>query len=379
MSFYISDASAIIPVKVVSLLESQGNKAVPVSARSVPPQLSCPSHCYHPSNDYNRLKSWCQSQYWCRQGTYSNYNSYGSSYSSCPYYCWDPGRDGYKMRQWCQFNNVCSQNSYNSPQNILSRNYGIRDYTWQKVGQEIRFSINSYGTNYTWKVTGLPRGADFDGDTLTFKWKPKSWDVGTTYMTFHVTDGKDTASKTIKFKIKEEWESFFLPGVGYSVLFPQNNSDLGVLHGISLNYVFFSWIHRNEKRGPSHGRLYFKLDILNTTKKTADDPNNLADDMLYWAFGVDLSFERNPKRPFLIPWFGLEIGGSYSTRKIIDEETNLPKEVGGIFHMTPTFGVHLYTDRNLFVSLTGAYTFAIGDHENLSGWKVTLGLNYSMW
>lgn len=277
------------------------------------------------------------------------------------------------MKQWCYSQSLCASSNTMSPQTLLNRNYSIRNYTWAKVGAEIRFSIQTHGTDYTWKVSGLPRGATFDEDSLTFIWKPKSWDVGRHYMTFTVSDGKTKASKSIMLKIREEWETFFLPGISYTALFPKKQSELGILHGISLKYVFLSWIHRNEKRGPSHGRLYFKLDIMDSTEKDQEG-------LLYWAFGVDLSFERNPKRPFLVPFFGLEIGGSYSNRLVPSETAEDGyEEIGGIFHMTPTFGVHLWTDRNIFVTLTGGYTFAVGDYERLSGWKVDLGINFTMW
>ncbi|MBN2724721.1 MAG: hypothetical protein JXR95_11680 [Deltaproteobacteria bacterium] len=370
----VSSVNASFPPKSMVLIQSAVKKAA--SNRQVPSSLYCPTYCYHPTNDYARLSSWCKSQYWCKQysNSYSGYNNYyRSSYSSCPYYCWDTRRDFQRMKQWCYSQSLCASSNTMSPQTLLNRNYSIRNYTWAKVGAEIRFSIQTHGTDYTWKVSGLPRGATFDEDSLTFIWKPKSWDVGRHYMTFTVSDGKTKASKSIMLKIREEWETFFLPGISYTALFPKKQSELGILHGISLKYVFLSWIHRNEKRGPSHGRLYFKLDIMDSTEKDQEG-------LLYWAFGVDLSFERNPKRPFLVPFFGLEIGGSYSNRLVPSETAEDGyEEIGGIFHMTPTFGVHLWTDRNIFVTLTGGYTFAVGDYERLSGWKVDLGINFTMW
>ncbi|MBU1412532.1 hypothetical protein KKC22_13555 [Myxococcota bacterium] len=262
---------------------------------------------------------------------------------------------------------------------VLEANrYSLYDRHYQKVGDEIRITLNNSGTPYRWTITGAPSNASLDPTAMIFYWKPRTWHVGTHNITFTVSDGINTASKTMVVKVREEWESFFLPGLAATTYIPANNDLLGIFSGISINYVFLAWVHRNEKRGPSHGRLYFKVDILTSSEKEIED-------MIYYAFGLDLSFERNPRRPFLIPVFGLEMGGSYTSRLVpvegcttSDTETCMEK-LGGVFHITPTFGVHLWSDRNFFVSLTGGYTFPIQDYENLRGWRVNLGLNFTMW
>ncbi len=262
---------------------------------------------------------------------------------------------------------------------VLEANrYNLYDRHYTKVGEEVRITLNNAGTPYRWTITGAPGNATLDPTALIFYWKPRTWHVGTHNITFTVSDGVNTASKTMVVKVREEWESFFLPGLAATTYIPENHAELGIFNGISVNYVFLAWVHRNEKRGPSHGRLYFKVDILDSTEKNVED-------MIYYAFGLDLSFERNPRRPFLIPVFGLEMGGSYTSRLVptegctVTETETCMEKLGGVFHITPTFGVHLWSDRNFFVSLTGGYTFPIQDYENLRGWRVNLGLNFTMW
>jgi hypothetical protein len=262
---------------------------------------------------------------------------------------------------------------------VLEANrYNLYDRHYTKVGEEVRITLNNAGTPYRWTITGAPGNATLDPTALIFYWKPRTWHVGTHNVTFTVSDGVNTASKTMVIKVREEWESFFLPGLAATTYIPENHAELGIFNGISINYVFLAWVHRNEKRGPSHGRLYFKVDILDSTEKDVED-------MIYYAFGLDLSFERNPRRPFLIPVFGLEMGGSYTSRLVptegctVTETEACMEKLGGVFHITPTFGVHLWSDRNFFVSLTGGYTFPIQDYENLRGWRVNLGLNFTMW
>lgn len=262
---------------------------------------------------------------------------------------------------------------------VLEANrYVLYDHYQHKVGQELRIILNNAGTPYRWTVTGAPSNAQFEPNSLIFVWKPHAWQVGTHTMTFTVSDGVNSASRTITVKVHEEWESFFLPGLSATTYIPHNTDALGIFNGLSIHYVFLAWVHRNEKRGPSHGRLYFKVDILNSTEQKVED-------MIYYAFGIDLSFERNPRRPFLVPIFGLEMGGSYTSRQVRDEkctvttENDCMRKLGGVFHITPTFGVHLWSDRNFFVTLTGGYTFPLDDYENLRGWRVGLGFNFTMW
>ncbi|MBU1240370.1 hypothetical protein KKF84_16825 [Myxococcota bacterium] len=369
--------------------------ASPVNARNlmavktIAPPKSCPYYCYDPVNNTTSLHNWCKTQPFCGNTHSSNRNSY-SRYQYCPSHCFHPNRDYYKMKEWCIARGVCSKsggtsNSYLNPNYVLQRNYSLRNYYYQKVGRIIRFTLSNQGaSNMTWTVSHMPSGATFNTTTLEFIWKPRSWHVGSSFVTFTVSDGKQSASKTIEFKIKEEWEAFFLPGLSYTTYIPNNTKMLGTYHGVSINYILLAWVHRNEKRGPSHGRVYFKLDIMQGTKEILDNKNKDANDMIYWAFGVDLSFERNPKRPFAIPFFGLELGGSYSARPYEDDNCSLSagtcdNKLGGVFHITPTFGMHLWSDRNFFVTVSGGYSFAVQDSDNLRGWRVNAGVNFTFW
>ncbi len=272
-----------------------------------------------------------------------------------------------------------NQPAMTAHQVMEANRYVLHDRHYQKAGKELRIQLTTAGTPYKWTITGAPENATLDPISMVFLWKPRSWHVGTHNVTFSVSDGLTSASRTMEIKVTEEWESFFLPGLAATTYIPAGHSELGIFNGLSISYVFLAWVHRNEKRGPSHGRLYFKVDILDSTEQDVPD-------MIYYAFGLDLSFERNPRRPFLIPFFGLELGGSYTSRMVPVSESCTPSEeescmekLGGVFHITPTFGVHLWSDRNFFVSLSGGYSFPMQDYENLRGWRVNLGLNFTMW
>ncbi|MDA3864425.1 MAG: putative Ig domain-containing protein [Deltaproteobacteria bacterium] len=381
----------LTPIAFLGLLASVLINLFPVSGQArVKKQLrqtstpSCPYYCYSPQ-DYAKMSQWCRYQSFCRKYDARSSRKYKTSRRFyCPSHCLSPYRDHKKMQQWCFAKNICNHNHKNknqqlySPQYILNRNYSIRDKKYLKVGKKFKLTINNYNTNYKWEISGLPRGAIFNETTRQLVWIPKSYQAGKHLLTFTVSDGNKKASKIIELKVQEKWEAFFLPGLNYTGYVPANSKDLGIYNGISINYIFLSWAHRNDKRGPSHGRIYFKLDIMQSTK--TDVP-----DLIYWAGGVDLSFERFPKRNFLIPFFGLELGGSYSSRTITESgctpenPSECTKEIGGVFHITPTFGIHLWVDRNFFVTLSGGYSFPVEDYENLKGWRVNLGANFTMW
>ncbi len=159
---------------------------------------------------------------------------------------------------------------------------------------------------------------------------------------------------------ENEWTTFFIPGLVYQSYFPDIQDSLGTFNGIVVEYLIAAWIHKNDNRGPSHGRIYTKVTFLKSTISQIND-------IFYWGIGLDLSLERNPKRNYLIPYFGLEFGDMFQ------------RQFGNLVTITPTLGVHLYSSRNLFVNLTGGYLYPTRHIEELRGYTVQLGANFSLW
>jgi hypothetical protein len=127
-----------------------------------------------------------------------------------------------------------------------------------------------------------------------------------------------------------------------------------------MELVPYAWIHRNANRGPSHGRITVRADLLDSTH----DDIGLA---LIYSVGLDLSIERNPYRRWLIPFFGVDFGG-ISQRKL-----------GHHFLSSPHLGLYLWTTRNVFVTLSGAYQIVPSHLDTLGGWRASAGLNLTMW
>ncbi len=156
------------------------------------------------------------------------------------------------------------------------------------------------------------------------------------------------------------FDNYFQPGAGYSFYAPKASDSLGRFSGVVIEYLIWAGVRQNEDRGPSHTRLYTKINILKS------DKNNVSDMFMYGA-GLNFSFERNPKRSYLIPYFGIELGGISQ------------RNIGSTFQMTPLLGVHLLARRNIFVNLHGGYVYPINDFERLQGYFGQLGINFALW
>ena len=217
------------------------------------------------------------------------------------------------------------------------------------------------GETLHFSVSGMPSGATLEqpqenGSPATVVWpSPVS---GVFMLDVRVTDpsgGSDSAK--VKVIVEEEWNSGFLPGAGYTAYAPAEG---GYLQGPRLEIVFFSWIHRNDNRGPSHGRIALDLDLLFPQKgKSVFAP----------ALAFDLSFERNPQRRFLIPTFGLASGAI------------LPTGRSGAASVTPTLGLHLYASPNVFVHAEGGYVLPLRPtvFDEYRGARGALVVDFTMW
>jgi hypothetical protein len=211
------------------------------------------------------------------------------------------------------------------------------------------------------EVRGQPGHATVtNAERCRVEWKTTEDDAVTTNVTFVASDGMASTSKAVQIRLEEKWKSFLLPGVYYGLYQPVDRATYGVLHGTTIELVVASWVHRNDNRGPSHGRVSLKVDLLSSTREGQPVA-------FMYAAGVDLSVERNPSRRFLIPFFGADLGGLTQ------------RNMGHRFQVTPRAGVYLWTNRNLFVTLAGGYMLVPGEIETLRGWRANLGLNLTLW
>jgi hypothetical protein len=218
-------------------------------------------------------------------------------------------------------------------------------------------------------VANLPKGATFDAGNGVIRWRPTEDDLGEHHLTVTVSDGLAQTVAPLKLEVVEaqqeakrstQWESFLLPGIGYSGYLPRDRDHFGTYHGVALEILLGAWIHRNNNRGPSHGRIYVQAELMQSTKSEITK-------LFGYALGFSLSLERNPHRQWLLPVYGLDVGG------IISEST------GGYFQALPYAGLHVYSSPNVFINLRGGYRFVPRAIERLGGAHLGATLDYSIW
>jgi hypothetical protein len=150
-------------------------------------------------------------------------------------------------------------------------------------------------------------------------------------------------------KIKDyDFEGVFMPGAGYSFYIPKSQDSLGTFGGFAVEFLVYGKVAQNDNSGPSHIRTYAKLNLMSSSKAGVSD-------LFLYGVGLDMSIERNPKRNFLIPYFGLELGG-ISQQKL-----------GTSWQFTPILGVYVLSKQNLFINLQGGYMYPVNNFDMLQG------------
>jgi hypothetical protein len=230
-------------------------------------------------------------------------------------------------------------------------------------------AIDPDGDPLTYSLQGLPAGAVYEPRSSTLRWRPSEDDLGPHRVRVTASDGESTTTREITLEVilqqrafheHREWQSYLLPGAGYAFYAPRSRDSTGSFQGVVLEVLIAAWIHRNENRGPSHGRVYLNAEILDSS---ADGVPVL----FSYALGFSLSLERNPQRKFLVPNYGLDLG------QIIHDD------FGSRFQSTPYLGLHLFSDRNLFISTRFGYRLVPAELERLGGLHFAASADFSIW
>lgn len=166
-------------------------------------------------------------------------------------------------------------------------------------------------------------------------------------------------------QVKKEYmdrnfETWFMPGIGYALYVPKGQDSTGVLKGIAINYLLFTHMSQNMKPGPSLVRIYAKLSIIKSSRSSIND-------LFSYYLGLSMSFEKNPRRSYLVPFFGLEFGGLSQS------------QWGTTGQFTPTVGIHIIAKRNLYINLQGGYVYTITNFDMLQGVFFEVGVNFALW
>lgn len=242
------------------------------------------------------------------------------------------------------------------------------------VGQEGSARISATdpdGDTISYSASGLPGGASLSSTTGELRFRPKAADVGRHSFVVFATDGELRSSNTYELDVhdqakemleqeRNEWESFLQPGLGYVFYLPGDFDTYAPFQGVDIQLSVVSFIHRNDNRGPSHGRFYISAQVLESTDRGLGP-------LFIYAAGMTLSIERNPKRSWLIPHYGVEIGGMTQ------------EQMGSQFQSLFFGGAHLYASRNLFINVEAGYLLVPARMEDLAGFTTGANVEFSLW
>ena len=159
---------------------------------------------------------------------------------------------------------------------------------------------------------------------------------------------------------KYYFETAMMPGLEFEYYKPFRSDSVGSWTGLSVEYLFYGKVHNDDFNGPGHVRFYGKLGILNSNKANTSI-------MLSYSLGLTLSWEKHPKRPFLVPNFGLEAGGFSQ------------KQLGTIYFFTPMGGIQFVAIQNIFAGVYAGYRYPLRNFENMRGFVATASIDFSLW
>ena len=159
----------------------------------------------------------------------------------------------------------------------------------------------------------------------------------------------------------EEWDDYFMPGIGYKVYTPKNSAKLGVYQGIVTEFVIYAKAKNklSSQSGPARVKTYANLSILKSNQDSARNIFNV-------NFGLNLSFEGKCNRKYLIPYFGLEVGGLFQRNY-------------SSMQFTPVAGIQLFSNKRMIWTLQAGYNYTVKYFEDYSGMQYSSTFNLLLW
>lgn len=144
-------------------------------------------------------------------------------------------------------------------------------------------------------------------------------------------------------------------GIGY---FP--GGAMGSWYGGGVEVVGLTWGDSSPAFGPSHGKLRFDVGLLRSTTDGAGT-------MVQYRGGVQVSFEKNPSRSWLIPYFSVDLGALW----VRGPGTEAFTGAGA--------GAYLYYSARLVVDVGGGWILPFSDVELLHGPTAHAAVSVALW
>ncbi len=243
-------------------------------------------------------------------------------------------------------------------------------YARISMGQPSSLTLSvetSPGTRVEFRAVRLPNGATltpepYPSPRVRVDWTPTEDDLGTFDAIVEATDGRTTVRKEIHYTVSDNWGGLLMPAVGASAFLPRASSDWGAVYGFPIQVVLAGWIRRNPSSGGSHGRVYFQVEPVVASKPR----QKVGADV---SFGFEVSFERMPKRRWLVPSWGLRLG----------DFVHGAAPGGNFWHVTPELGVYLWSDHGIMVTSALGYVVPLGSaFDAMRGPRASLGITLDL-
>jgi hypothetical protein len=229
----------------------------------------------------------------------------------------------------------------------------------------------------TFRARELPPGARLaaaDG-RVTLQWNPTEADLGAHDVVVDVSDGTLTRTLRVKVLVIADWaqrehtgwlllgggaSAFVTPRSGESLLGGALDLSLVALRESAARAYGCGQGVRTHDCHASYHRFYAQLEVLDSLRRGAPS-------VFTYAVGYSASLEWYPGRRYLIPHYGIELGG-------------LVREGHGHLAQTrPYLGLHLWASDALWINAAAGYRVVPAALSELSGPTFALTLVSNPW
>jgi hypothetical protein len=214
-----------------------------------------------------------------------------------------------------------------------------------------------------------------DASGVSLFWRPTEAEVGEHDLVFEITDGELTTRVKRRVRVLPKWASrgtvhWLVPGAGASAFLTHRepqvfvggafDATLAAVRTDGDDAVRCEEGTRHDECVASHHRFYSEFEVLGSTS-----PHSPA--LFTYGIGYSGSFELVALRRYLVPHYGLDLGGLVRSGLGHRAETR------------PYLGLHLWASNALWVNLTLGYRIVPANLADLSGPTAGLKLLLMPW
>jgi hypothetical protein len=234
------------------------------------------------------------------------------------------------------------------------------------------------GDPVTIRVLKLPSGATLEKNEtewgVSLHWRPTEAQVGEHEIAFVASDGERTTEFRRRVRVLPEWSAhdsvrWVLPGGGPATFLTHADGELFVGGAFDVSLAAKRSGLRAARCGTggepsecaaSRHRFYAEFEVLDSMR--AGSPS-----LFTYGLGFSASLEWNPARRYLIPHYGVEIGGLVRS------------ELGHRAAVRPYLGTHLFASDDWWLNAVLGYRVVPAELVDLSGPTLGVKLVLAPW